>query len=278
MAVQQAIAYYRVSTARQGRSGLGIEAQRSAVARFAEAEGFTITPEFIEVETGKGADALDRRPELAAALATGRAKRCPVIVAKLDRLSRDVAFVASLMAQRVPFIVAELGVDADPFMLHLYAALAEKERRLIAERTRSALAGEEGWRSSAGEPAQWARGGCAWQEGSSRDCEALRCEHPADHRSDPPNWRRGSAQHRCCVERERGSDRSRRPMACVECQESSRSRFLIGGKYSLTRPHSALGESPPAIARRSLELVGGSAPGALAKGFTKRYSPEGLSL
>jgi DNA invertase Pin-like site-specific DNA recombinase len=138
--MQQAIAYYRVSTARQGRSGLGIEAQRAAVARFAQVEGFTITAEFIEVETGKGADALDRRPELAAALATGRVQRCPVIVAKLDRLSRDVAFVASLMAQRVPFIVAELGVDADPFMLHLYAALAEKERRLIAERTRSALA------------------------------------------------------------------------------------------------------------------------------------------
>jgi hypothetical protein len=89
------------------------------VARFAEAEGFTLSAEFIEIETGKGADALDRRPELAAALATGRAKRCPVIVAKLDRRSRDVAFVASLMAQRVAFIVTELGIDADPFMLHL---------------------------------------------------------------------------------------------------------------------------------------------------------------
>ena len=61
-------------------------------------------------------------------------------MAKLDRLSRDVAFIAGLMAQRVPFIVAELGADADPFMLHIYAALAEKERRLISERTRSALA------------------------------------------------------------------------------------------------------------------------------------------
>jgi DNA invertase Pin-like site-specific DNA recombinase len=138
--MQQAVAYYRVSTARQGKSGLGIEAQRSAVQRFAEAEGYQLTEEFIEVETGKGADALDRRPQLAAALATGRSQRCPVIVAKLDRLSRDVAFVAGLMAQRIPFIVAELGADADPFMLHLYAALAEKERRLIGERTRSALA------------------------------------------------------------------------------------------------------------------------------------------
>src|SRR4051794_24791748 len=138
--MQHAVAYYRVSTARQGRSGLGIEAQKAAVHRFVEAEGFELTAEFVEVETGKGSDALDRRPQLAATLAAGRAGKCPVIVAKLDRLSRDVAFIAGLMAQRVPFIVAELGVDADPFMLHLYAALAEKERRLIGERTRSALA------------------------------------------------------------------------------------------------------------------------------------------
>ena len=92
----------------------------------------TLTAEFVEAETGKGADALDRRPQLAAALAAGKAGKCPVIVAKLDRLSRDVAFIAGLMAQRVPFIVAELGADADPFMLHIYAALAEKERRLQA--------------------------------------------------------------------------------------------------------------------------------------------------
>ena len=96
--------------------------------------------EHIEVETGKGADALDRRPELAAALAEAKRRKCPVLVAKLDRLSRDVAFIAGLMAQRVPFIVAELGPDADPFMLHIYAALAEKERRLISARTKAALA------------------------------------------------------------------------------------------------------------------------------------------
>jgi DNA invertase Pin-like site-specific DNA recombinase len=138
--MKSAVAYYRVSTQRQGRSGLGLEAQRTAVARFAEIEGITLLAEFTEVETGKGADALDRRPQLAAALATARQAKCPVLVAKLDRLSRDVAFVAGLMAQRVPFIVAELGADADPFMLHLYAALAEKERRQISERTKSALA------------------------------------------------------------------------------------------------------------------------------------------
>ena len=138
--MDRAVAYYRVSTRQQQRSGLGIEAQRAAVARFAEAEQLTIIAEFVEAESGKGADALDRRPQLAAALAAAKATKCCVLVSKLDRLSRNVAFVAGLMAQRVPFIVAELGRDADPFMLHLYAALAEKERRLISERTRAALA------------------------------------------------------------------------------------------------------------------------------------------
>jgi len=138
--MKSAVAYYSVSTQRQGRSGLGIEAQRATVARFAEAEGMALLGEFFEVETGKGADALDRRPQLAAALEAARKAKCPVVVAKLDRLSRDVAFISGLMAQRVPFIVAELGADADPFMLHLYAALAEKEWRLISERTRAAPA------------------------------------------------------------------------------------------------------------------------------------------
>jgi DNA invertase Pin-like site-specific DNA recombinase len=133
------VTYTRVSTSGQGKSGLGIEAQREALARFAEVEGFETVAEFIEVETGKGADALDRRPQLAAALTEARRRRCPVAVAKLDRLSRDVAFISGLMAQRVPFIVAELGADADPFMLHIYAALAEKERALISQRTKAAL-------------------------------------------------------------------------------------------------------------------------------------------
>jgi len=92
---------------------------------------------------GKVADALDRRPQLAASLAVAKASKCCVVVSKLDRLSRDVAFVADLMTQRVPFIVAELGRDADPFMLHLYAALAEKERRLISERTKAGLSAKK---------------------------------------------------------------------------------------------------------------------------------------
>jgi DNA invertase Pin-like site-specific DNA recombinase len=134
------VAYIRVSTSQQGRLGLGIEAQREALARFAASEGFEIVGEHVEVETGKGSDALDRRPQLAAALAKARTMRCPMAVAKLDRLSRDVHFISGLMAHRVPFVVAELGPDVDPFVLHLYAALAEKERALIAGRTKSALA------------------------------------------------------------------------------------------------------------------------------------------
>jgi DNA invertase Pin-like site-specific DNA recombinase len=154
-----AVAYYRVSTKQQHRSGLGIEAQRAAVTRFAEAEGFTIISEYVEAETGKGADALDRRPQLAAALAAAKTAKCGVLVSKLDRLSRDVAFVAGLMAQRVPFIVAELGRDADPFMLHLYAALAEKERRLISERTRAALAAKKAQGATLGNPTNIAQAG-----------------------------------------------------------------------------------------------------------------------
>jgi DNA invertase Pin-like site-specific DNA recombinase len=141
--MEPVIAYLRVSTQRQQRSGLGIEAQRTTIQQFVANESLAISAEFVEFESGKGADALDRRPQLAAALAAAKVAKCSVVVAKLDRLSRDVAFVAGLMAQRVPFVVAELGRDADPFMLHLYAALAEKERRLISERTRAALAAKK---------------------------------------------------------------------------------------------------------------------------------------
>jgi DNA invertase Pin-like site-specific DNA recombinase len=134
------IAYLRVSTTGQGRSGLGLDGQRAAIGAFA-ANGFTLVAEHVEVQSSKGANALDKLPQLAIALQAARklGKGTPVIVAKLDRLSRDMALIAGLMAQKVPFVVVELGADADPFMLHLYAALAEKERTLIATRTKVAL-------------------------------------------------------------------------------------------------------------------------------------------
>jgi DNA invertase Pin-like site-specific DNA recombinase len=135
-----AIGYVRVSTVSQGRSGLGLEAQRAAIARFAEQEGLTLSECFEEVETGSGSDALERRPQLAAALKAARKTKSPVLVAKLDRLSRDVHFISGLMAHSVEFIVCDMGRQSDPFVLHLYAALAEKERTLITARTKAGLA------------------------------------------------------------------------------------------------------------------------------------------
>jgi DNA invertase Pin-like site-specific DNA recombinase len=139
------IAYIRVSTAQQGKSGLGLEAQQEAIARFAKAESFEIIATFTETESGKG-DTLARRPQLRKALEAARRIRdddyrfAPVVVAKLDRLSRDVAFISGLMTKKVPFICADLGTDTDPFMLHIYAAFAEKERRMISVRTKEGLA------------------------------------------------------------------------------------------------------------------------------------------
>ena len=139
--MKTAVAYTRVSTAKQKRSGLGLEAQRAAIEAFAAREQITISGWFSEVESGKRvSDTLSERPQLVAALAASKAARAPVLVANLDRLSRDVHFISGLMAHKVPFLVAELGPDVDPFVLHLFAALAEKERAMISQRTKAALA------------------------------------------------------------------------------------------------------------------------------------------
>ena len=157
--MRTAVAYIRVSKPKQGRSGLGLEAQQAAIRAFCAQHGYKIEAEYREVETGKGADALVRRPELAAAMKCARklgkgakARAAPVIIAKLDRLSRDVHFISGLMVQRVPFIVTELGPDVDPFMLHIHAAVAEKERNRIAQRTREALAAAKARGQQLGNP------------------------------------------------------------------------------------------------------------------------------
>jgi DNA invertase Pin-like site-specific DNA recombinase len=136
MQVREAIGYIRVSTAKQSRSGLGLETQQAALAQFAAAEDFKLAETFIETESGGD----DNRPQLNAALAAARKRKAPIIVSKLDRLSRNVHYISGLMQHRVPFIVTELGADTDPFLLHLFAALAEKERTLISRRTKDALA------------------------------------------------------------------------------------------------------------------------------------------
>ncbi len=150
--MREAIGYVRVSTLEQGRSGLGLEAQREQIERFCEAEGFQIINWHTDTQSGKGDQNTNQRPGLAAALAQAEKAKCHVIVAKLDRLSRDVAFVSDLMKQRVPFIAANLGADIEPFMLHIYAAVGEQERRLISERTRVALAAKKARGQKLGNP------------------------------------------------------------------------------------------------------------------------------
>ncbi len=135
----KAIIYTRVSTAEQGKSGLGLESQLNLVTEFCTAENIEVITHYSEVETGKGHDALDKRPQLAKALQHAKKEGAYLVVAKLDRLGRNVSFISGLMESKVPFIVAQLGKDADPFMLHLYAALSEKERELISTRTKAAL-------------------------------------------------------------------------------------------------------------------------------------------
>lgn len=138
--MNKAIGYLRVSTREQGDSGLGLEAQRNAITIFCANEGLHLEGWYSETESGKRiSDTLDERPQLQSAIAEAKALGCPVIVSKLDRLSRDVYFISGLMIQKVPFIVCELGMNTDPFMLHLFAALAEKERKLISDRTKAAL-------------------------------------------------------------------------------------------------------------------------------------------
>lgn len=141
MMVTRAVAYLRVSSREQGKSGLGLEAQRDTIEKFCALDGITVTDWFTEVESGKRvSDTLSKRPQLAAALNRAKQVSGPVIVAKLDRLSRDVHFVSGLMVHGIEFIACELGRQSDPFMLHLFAALAEKERALISQRTTAALA------------------------------------------------------------------------------------------------------------------------------------------
>ena len=138
--MQAAIGYRRVRTKEQGRSGLGLAAQRSEIESFGDREGFSVRSWHQDVQTGAGADALLLRPGLAAALKEAKSLRCPLIVSRLDRLSRNVHFISGLMEHRVHFIVAALGGDRDDFSLHIWASVAEQERKMISERCKAACA------------------------------------------------------------------------------------------------------------------------------------------
>jgi len=138
--MSEAVGYLRVSTREQGRSGLGLAAQRCEIEAFRAREGFSVRSWHQDVQTGAGTDALLLRPGLAAALKDAKATRCPLVISKLDRLSRNVHFISGLMEHRVHFVVAELGKDRDDFTLHIWASLAEQERKMTSERTRAGLA------------------------------------------------------------------------------------------------------------------------------------------
>src|SRR5215467_3457637 len=138
--IKTAVGYLRVSTQEQGRRGFSLESQRREIECFGARQGFSVKSWYQDVQTGGGTDALQLRPGLAAALREAKARRWPLIVSRLDRLSRNVHFISGLMEHRVHFIVAALGKDCDHFVLHIYACLAEQERKLISERNKAAAA------------------------------------------------------------------------------------------------------------------------------------------
>jgi DNA invertase Pin-like site-specific DNA recombinase len=156
----QYVAYYRVSTQRQGRSGLGLEAQQAAVKVFLNGSR-ELLAEYTEVETGRGKDALDKRPVLRDAIAHAKRTKAVLLIAKLDRLARNVHFVSGLMETGVEFLACDLPT-ADRFMLHVYAAVAEQEARQISVRTKAALAAAKARGVKLGGPTV-ERSRAAWQ-------------------------------------------------------------------------------------------------------------------
>jgi DNA invertase Pin-like site-specific DNA recombinase len=140
------VAYYRVSTDKQGITGLGMDAQRDAVKRFLENRG-ELRGEFTEVESGRKTD----RPQLTAALAECRKRRAVLIIAKLDRLARNVHFISGLMNSDVEFIAVDMP-QANRLTIHILAAVAEHEREMISQRTKAALAAAKARGTKLGNP------------------------------------------------------------------------------------------------------------------------------
>jgi DNA invertase Pin-like site-specific DNA recombinase len=135
----KAYGYSRVSTREQGRSGLGLQAQREMIEQFSKTHGITLCGFVEEVQTGKGHDALTRRPKLAALLKQCRKEKAALIVARTSRLARNVAFGSSILESPVRFIACDAGLNADKLNLHIRMSIDENERQRISENTKSAL-------------------------------------------------------------------------------------------------------------------------------------------
>lgn len=149
--MSKVVAYYRVSTQKQGRSGLGLEAQREAVRRYVAEHGAELLAEFQDIETGKGSNALEKRPGLREAVALAKKKRATLLIAKLDRLARNVHFVSGLMETGVQFRCCDFPT-ADRTMIHIYAAMAEHEGRRISQRISEALQAKKAAGKPVGNP------------------------------------------------------------------------------------------------------------------------------
>ncbi len=139
MATGKFIAYYRVSTQKQGQSGLGLEAQKQTVLNYLNGGQWELMQEFTEIETGKGADALAKRPQLKAAIEAAKKQKATLIIAKLDRLARNVHFVTGLLETGVDFVAADMP-QANKVMIQMHAVMSEWERDQISARTKAALA------------------------------------------------------------------------------------------------------------------------------------------
>ena len=142
-----AIAYIRVSTDKQGKSGLGLEAQQEAIASYAASQGVTVSETFIEVESGKN----NHRPELEKALKLAKRTKSTLVIAKLDRLSRNAAFLLTLRDSGVDFVAAD-NPEANRLTIGLLAVIAEHEREMISERTKAALAAAKARGTKLGNP------------------------------------------------------------------------------------------------------------------------------
>lgn len=146
------VAYYRVSTTQQGKSGLGLEAQRKSVKDFIKNDSLIL--EYTDIESGKN----DKRPQLAAAIAACKREGATLVIAKLDRLARKVSFITALMDSGVEFIACDMP-QANKFTIHIFAALAEQEREFISERTKKALAAKKERGESLGNPQNFTAAG-----------------------------------------------------------------------------------------------------------------------
>lgn len=165
--VEKVVSYLRCSTSKQQKSGLGLEAQREKVAQYIASTGAELLMEFEEAESGKGSDALSKRPKLKAAIDFAKKNKAVLVIAKLDRLARNVHFVSGLLETGVQFKCCDFP-DADKTMIHIYAAMAEHEGRRISERIKDALAAKK------------ARGGILGNADSLKPFNGVRAAGAAD--------------------------------------------------------------------------------------------------